>query len=223
MLLARFRAEPAIRGWLYPKAYRRHSAMVAELLDKADTYVLHGGQAERVAALYAQQCASDTLTGASPTRRAVHRAVFSLAMLQGSPLLASRRYVLAVARAQSGVDVSSTAVGKHLAALSADGLIHVAPGTPGLRSRSGLIELDLTAEPDLGLVLEAVSALTLGSEEILAMRDYRESAQRNLAARSEHAHKPFAERRAREWEAEQRMNRLLLESIDFSDLFPPRS
>src|SRR3954453_4880034 len=77
-VLAVFCSEPAVKAWLAGSSYRHWPGLLLDLLDKADEFVNHGGQAEHVAALYAAQLESGALDGAGPTRSAVHRAVFSL-------------------------------------------------------------------------------------------------------------------------------------------------
>lgn len=196
--LAAFLAEPAVRRYRRHMSERHWSRDVAALLDKADDYVNHGGQAERVFALYRAQLEAGSLVSASDTRRAVHRAVFSLAAHQGAPLLASLRRIQALAAAQSGIKVSHAVVGRHVRALSEAHLFHYVPGKAGLRPDSGKIELDLVAEPDIGLDHEAVSALVLGPEEILALREFEEQSKRNVSARSDAARAPHLVRRALE-------------------------
>lgn len=186
-ILERLRDNGAVKRWLHHDvAFRRWQEELAELIDAADTFVNHSGQAGRLMETYRQQKDSGQLDQLSTSARAVHRAVFSLGVYDGAPVLGALRYIQTAVRAQSGgsVQLSPTAVGKHLRSLTRRGLfLHYDPGQRGARVTAGRVHLELTpvtGEPDTDLVLD----LSLSQEHRLALVEYvGESRERRAEAR----------------------------------------
>lgn len=192
-VLDNFRSRTAVKLWLRSQALRRQEEVLLDLLDKADIFVNHSGQAGRLMETFRQQRDSGKLDGLHPTARAVHRAVFSLGIYQGAPVLCSLRYVQTVVRAQSAgeVQVSHTAIQKHIKNLVTRGLF--ASYDPGKRTayrdQAGTVALETTpvaSEPDVDVVL----ALSLTIDQRLALiefvsdsHDRQEKLRRELDAR----------------------------------------
>ena len=154
-------------------------------------------QGDLLVTAYAEQRDAELLDGLGATRFAVHRAVFSLAVHQGSPLKASTRYIGVLVNAQSGVEVTAPTVRKHVLALVRDRLVlSYEPGRPGIRSESGTIRLEHPAEPADLLDADALVALSLGDSEVMALRDYRKAAQVDQAERSMASHAAFLKARS---------------------------
>ena len=174
-VLVRLRDQRAIKRWLrHAAAFRRWEQVLADLIDKADTFVNHNGQAGRLMETYRQQRDTGKLDDLSPSARAVHRAVFSLGVYNGAPVLASLRYVETAVRAQSAgtISLSPAAVQKHIKNLVKLKLfLDYDPGYRGVRAGAGRVALELTpvaSEPDVDLVLN----LSLSADQQLALCDY---------------------------------------------------
>jgi hypothetical protein len=183
-MLAAFARSKVVVRYLRAVPVRRQRDELDALVHRADEYVHGGGQAARVAALYAQQRDSGQLEALLPTRRAVHRAAFSLAYEQ-TPTLACLRLIGALMAEQSGIEVTAPAVKKHLEKLQRDGLLTYVPGKRGNhRAESGTIVLDdLPAGVD-DLGHEVGHLLTLTSNERLAVEEYKQAARKATERRA---------------------------------------
>ncbi|WP_322937586.1 hypothetical protein [Nocardioides bizhenqiangii] len=174
-ILDNFRNRTPVTVWLRRVSYRRHEDVLVELLDAADVFVNRSGQAARIMETYRQQRDSAKLDELSSSARAVHRAVYSLGIYQGAPVLGSLRYVqtTVAAQSQNRIRLSPRAVQKHIEKLVERGLF--LSYDPGRRStygnESGTIDLELSpvaSEPDVDMVL----LLSLTLDQRLALSDY---------------------------------------------------
>ncbi len=219
-VLANFKEDWAIIRYLREIKVTRHEAELLALIHRADDFVHGGGQAARVAALYAKQESDGRLDGMWPSRLAVHRAAFAIAYAFGAPALASLRLIQTVVHEQSGVPISHSVVNKQLAKLQRDGLLTYAPGSPGIyNARSGLIVLDdLPAGVD-DLAHEVVHLLTLTSTTRQAIADYQQHARKDRERRSRSAevrYEPVRDARAAEVTANAYLHAITRDSADLS-------
>lgn len=187
-LLRVFKSERAIRHYIRTQAHRRETEILTAMVDTADTFVNHGGQASMLVATYVHQRESGQLELLNPTRRAVHRAVFSLGVYYGSPVLASMRYLQVVLRGQSSIEVTPATISNHVKALTRDGLfLDFAPGDryrKALRAdgsshrvyAAGRVWLDLTIDPEASTDARAVVDLELTANQRLTLMEYADSA-----------------------------------------------
>lgn len=185
-IIAAMKVRTAVKAWLETQRFQRWQEVLADLIDKADTFVNHGEQAGRLMETYRRHRDSGELSALSPTALAVHRAVFALAIYDGAPVLASLRYIQTVVSAQSvgRIRVSPAAVQKHIDKLVARRLfLGYDRGYRGVYGRAGRISLELSplaSEPDPELVL----ALALTADQRIALLDYvSESRQRRIKIR----------------------------------------
>lgn len=171
--LRAFFGEKDVGPWL-SKVYRRRGEKAGDLLDAAFAWVLGGGEAACVYALYTRQERAGDLAALKPADLAAHRAVFTLAVVQGRTVMASTRYLSAAVMEQSGVRVPHNTVGRVLRRLQARGLVGYEPGHPGLKVRAGRVSLDLSpvqGVPD-DVDPEVVGHLALSDEAWLRLQDF---------------------------------------------------
>lgn len=201
-LLGAFRVSPAVREWLDHIPVARHDEVMRAILTKAHSYVWEGDEADRVHALYAHQLASGQLSDVSPTTTAAHRAIFTLAVWQGTPVLASLRFLTTAIREQSGMRRDPATIRRAVRRLHGRGLIHLEPGQAGLRAASGRIRLPLNDVPQLMVpTINVVTDLAMTTQLQLALDEYRQGARRKLRERSQAAHMGHAQHRQADAEA----------------------
>ena len=184
--LAKFMRKRPVKAWLSTCPYRRWHELTCDLLDKAYSYMFEGGEAKRVYALYSDQRRAGLLDNLSPTDRAIHRAIMALAIEQGTPVLASIRYVAVVVLHEFDLTPDPRTVARALQRLHDRHLIEYAPGTPGLKAQSGRISLAMPPrpnEPDLDALID----LSLSPATRIALADFRKSAKRVQATRYDKA------------------------------------
>lgn len=188
-LVAAYVARRAVRAWLYHLPVTKHDDAIRDILTDAHSHVWEGGEADRVHALYSHHLASGRLIGLSPTVVAVHRAVFTLAVWQGTPVLAATRFLATAICQQSGIERDARTLSRALERLHRLDVIEWERGERGLKSTSGRIRLPLSDTPP-GTVPSVTDVLDLAmtTDLELALSDYRHKARGNLRQRSDAAH-----------------------------------
>jgi len=181
-IMDKLRNEREIRAYLRTRSFRRWDEALELLVDVAEAW-LDGGERNAIAVEYLRRKASGVLDELKRSDRLVHRALFSLAYLDGPRVIAARNFVRTLLESEYGVTLASETVRASYRRLAAAGLIEYTAGQKRPGSRVSTI-VDLSPFLARGPVapVEVPEELLLGPHSLIALSEYRVSRSEARAA-----------------------------------------